>query len=521
MAKASRKLDISDLLSTKKAGVGYFKGLKEPSQLSGQDYVVFRFASLKKKGHSEICKEWKKWIEDLKLCDSDEWRNAASMAPVFTVDNVKAWIGRNDNINQRIPSTSPSILEPTTALSAYSPETTSKSETASTSSESSSSSSSDKSANSQLKRKAIVYELELKDPSFSPPTLPSDSNIHAEFEEFQSKSKAIALATNSSLNFAFHKAEALALNGVWFAGKALLDSSEAKEITRSMRQEYHIPDFKEISDLTPLIECILRGESEQDFYEAFDSIASEQTSSRARRALNIWRQLADTLPSDYTPGLHDGELTFRNISLQPFLSVTFSARRSYIVKGDIEHDSVNEHKAGHKNGVRSDFFVVTPAPLRYNLIRDCVGMIGEVKPPEKAQSAQLELMDQWKIFRMMKDEINSQIMKGITKPIVWGCQVFGYDITFYVMDMRIPSIYCLMSVFKGTLPKSIEDVSSVARIISAFFTVEGFIANWITTLEILDKNSPLINPHLQLQPNQIAPKATKKNKTQPLVVQDS
>ncbi|KAF8954365.1 hypothetical protein BGZ46_002940 [Entomortierella lignicola] len=185
----------------------------------------------------------------LKLCDSDEWRDAASMAPVISVDNVKAWVGCNDNVNQGIPSTSSSILEPTTALSTYSPETTSESETASTSSEFSSSSSSDKSANSQLKWKVIVSELELKDPSFSPPTLPSDSNIHAEFEEFQLKSKAIALATNSSLNFAFHMAEALALNGVWFAGKALLDSSEAKEITRSMRQEYHIPDFKEILDL--------------------------------------------------------------------------------------------------------------------------------------------------------------------------------------------------------------------------------------------------------------------------------
>ncbi|KAF9435573.1 hypothetical protein BGZ76_005965 [Entomortierella beljakovae] len=395
-----------------------------------------------------VSREWNSWMVTFRNSNSEQWVSATSEIPNMTKSNVVE-LAKQTSVGN--PSTSSSIPEPTT-----SPETTSTSEIASTSSESLTSSSS----NTQLKRKVIVYELELKDPSFSLPTLPSDSNIHVEFEAFQSKSKAIALTTNSTLNFAFRKTEALALNGIWFVGKALLDSSEAKEITRTMRQEYHIPDFKEISDLTPLIECILHGESEVDIYEAFNSIASEQTSSRARRALNVWRQLADTLPSEYTPGLHDGELAFRNISLQPFLSVTFSARRSYTVKGDIEHESANEQKAEHKNGVR-----------------------------------------------------------------MWGCQVFGYDITFYVMDMRIPSIYCLMNIFKGTLPKSIEDVSGVTRIISAFFTVEEFIANWIATLDIPNMVTLSPNSHLQPQPNQIAPRvaprAAKKNKTQPLIVQES
>jgi hypothetical protein len=101
-----------------------------------------------------------------------------------------------------------------------------------------------------------------------------------------------------------------------------------------------------------------------------------------------------------------------------------------------------------------------------------VGLIGEVKPPEKIKSAQLELKDQWKLFRMIKSEVDSQIKKGIHDPVVWRCQIFGHDVAFYVMDQRISLINCLMKVFAGTLPKSIEDVSGVGRIISAFFHIE-------------------------------------------------
>ncbi|KAG0296084.1 hypothetical protein BGZ96_010248 [Linnemannia gamsii] len=74
---------------------------------------------------------------------------------------------------------------------------------------------------------------------------------------------------------------------------------------------------------------------------------------------------------------------------------------------------------------------------------------------------------------MMKSEIDLQIKKGVPEPVVWGCQIFGgYDLTFYLMDMRVPQVYCLLKVFTGTLPKSIEDLSGVGRMISAFFYVE-------------------------------------------------
>lgn len=72
----------------------------------------------------------------------------------------------------------------------------------------------------------------------------------------------------------------------------------------------------------------------------------------------------------------------------------------------------------------------------------------------------------------MKSDIDLQIKNGIPEPAVWGCQIFGYDLTFYVMDMRVPQVYCLLKVFTGSLPKSIEDLSGVGQMISAFFYVE-------------------------------------------------
>ncbi|KAF9979745.1 hypothetical protein BGZ75_009257 [Mortierella antarctica] len=216
-----------------------------------------------------------------------------------------------------------------------------------------------------------------------------------------------------------------------------------------MGKEYRIPDYPEIGALTPQVEEILQLGTEQEISEALDELY--------------------TLPNEPRLDLQDGEQTFVNRVLQPFLSVTFSARGNKVLRGNIEHDSASEAKGDHKHGVRSDFFVVLPIP---RLDLSFVGLVGEVKPPEKKQSAQLELKDQWKLFRMMKSEIDSQIKKGIQDPVVWGCQVFGYDIAFYVMDQRITLINSLMKVFAGTLPKSIEDVSGVGRMISAFFCIE-------------------------------------------------
>ncbi|KAF8937706.1 hypothetical protein BGZ58_002301 [Dissophora ornata] len=92
--------------------------------------------------------------------------------------------------------------------------------------------------------------------------------------------------------------------------------------------------------------------------------------------------MIDTLPSESSRD-HDGEQTYINRTLQPFLSVAFSARANKIIKEDIEHESAAENKTTHKNGVRSDFFVIVPDPGS-SVPR--VGLVGEVKPPERSNS---------------------------------------------------------------------------------------------------------------------------------------
>ncbi|KAG0313887.1 hypothetical protein BGZ99_008515 [Dissophora globulifera] len=357
-------------------------------------------------------------------------------------------------------------------------------------------------SNSQHKRKASVYHLDLKPASFPPPNSPSESGIHAAFDKFRERCRAIAEA--GSLDFARHKAEALALNGIWLVGKAALDCSHAKEIQQKMSREYRVPEYPDITTLTPELEEILQFGNEQEISEAVDKISSADIPWTARRALKIWRQLLDTLPSEPRRE-QDGEQTFVHQVLRPFVSVTFSARGTKMLKGDIEHASANEDKIDHKSGVRSDFFVILPIS---SLDSSLVGLVGEVKPP--AKSLLWELKDQWKLFRMMKSEMDSQIKKGIQDPVVWGCQVFGYDVVFYVMDQRIPLINCLLKVFSGTLPKSIEDVSAVGRIISAFFFVEGRISKQGEELERSILTPPL-DPELHTQPNQITPKKPRKS----------
>jgi hypothetical protein len=146
----------------------------------------------------------------------------------------------------------------------------------------------------------------------------------------------------------------------------------------------------------------------------------------------------------------------------------FSARGKMSLRGNVEHDSAIEDKREHRHGTRSDFFVTIPVA---SLSTTLVCLIGEVKPPE-VKSVALEQMDQWRMFRMMKAEIDSQVKKGIENAVVWGYLVFDNEIAFFVMDRRLAPIYTLLKAFTGTLPKSTQDISGVGRIISAFFFIE-------------------------------------------------
>ncbi|KAF9934236.1 hypothetical protein FBU30_002929 [Linnemannia zychae] len=165
---------------------------------------------------------------------------------------------------------------------------------------------------------------------------------------------------------------------------------------------------------------IFRDGNEQEIAEAIDKLTTGEQPWKARRALKIWRQLADTLPDEYNASRQNGEQKCVNTVLQPFLSVTFSSRGTKVLSGNIEHESANEHKDNHTQGVRSDFFVVVPVRRLAQPGSSCVGLVEEVQPPKKVNSAFQELKDHWKFFRMMKSEINFQIKGGIKEPVGVG-----------------------------------------------------------------------------------------------------
>lgn len=82
-----------------------------------------------------------------------------------------------------------------------------------------------------------------------------------------------------------------ALNGIWLVGKATLDCRHEKKIRQKMSMEYRVPEYPDITTLTPELEEILQFGDEQEISEAVDKMSSGDIPWTARRALKIWRQL--------------------------------------------------------------------------------------------------------------------------------------------------------------------------------------------------------------------------------------
>ncbi|KAF9172450.1 hypothetical protein BGX21_005487 [Mortierella sp. AD011] len=144
---------------------------------------------------------------------------------------------------------------------------------------------------------------------------------------------------------------------------------------------------------------------------------------------------------------------------------------------NIEHDSGNTAKSGHGRGVRSDFFVEVPCRAFSSVFNsEIVGILGEVKPPEKDRRESIKIQDFWKLIRMAKDEINSQISKGVVNPMAICIQVFGFQLNMYVMTMNPDEgVYILHSAAEGFLPRSVSDVSGTGCIISIFLHAKSLL----------------------------------------------
>ncbi|KAF9581855.1 hypothetical protein BGW38_000975 [Lunasporangiospora selenospora] len=133
---------------------------------------------------------------------------------------------------------------------------------------------------SQQKRKASMFPVDLKDPSFAAPSVLPDNLVYGDFDRLRERCKAAANV--GSLDFATQKAEALALNGIWFVGKAVLPSPEAKAIVQTMSHAYRFTEYKEISALTPLLSEILQTGGEYEISEAIDRLSVSEVPRKRR-----------------------------------------------------------------------------------------------------------------------------------------------------------------------------------------------------------------------------------------------
>ncbi|KAF8950703.1 hypothetical protein BGZ46_004374, partial [Entomortierella lignicola] len=91
---------------------------------------------------------------------------------------------------------------------------------------------------------------------------------------------------------------------------------------------------------------------------------------------------------------------------------------------------------------------------------------------------------------MAKDEINSQITKGVVKPMVIGIQVFGLQLNMYVMTMNSDDgLYVFCTAAEGFLPRSVSDVSGTGFIISIFLHAKSLLQEFKDQLNNTEFNS--------------------------------
>ncbi|KAI1314561.1 hypothetical protein EDD11_001990 [Mortierella claussenii] len=310
-----------------------------------------------------------------------------------------------------------------------------------------------------LSKRKAVFPIQLKDPAFPVPSMSEDSEIHLKFGAFRERSKV--LAEKGNIDFAVQQAEALALNGVWYVGQTPLECACAVEVQKKMRILYRIKDDISIMTLSNTISDVIADAVEEGTMEeeeeaigvALDKLGTTDMSWKSRKVLKVWRHLM----KESRPSSIDAS--------SPFCQLPSLHGSGVQLKSNTEHQSAQEAKQGHANGVRSDYYVEI---LTSHLVLTCVLLIIEIKPPKKSEF--LDAQDRWKIIRMMKNEIDSQIKKGVPDPVVWACQIFGYDMYIYVMNTEVKGLYCLYKTFTGMLPKSMEHTSSIGRIISALFS---------------------------------------------------
>ncbi|KAF8967777.1 hypothetical protein BGZ46_000122, partial [Entomortierella lignicola] len=265
--------------------------------------------------------------------------------------------------------------------------------------------------------------------------------------------------------------ETLSINGVlWIDQVPPPRSKECFNCLKEMREFFLPPLNAELQTLSLKVQSIIQYEllqeelSEDRLLENIHKIECPN-----RQAVRIFERLMYVLPRKHKPSMKLGETGFILSRIQCFLDIIFSEWGGFPIRYNIEHDSEKSSKSDREKGKRSDFFVEVPSPTFSTIFNsEIVGLIGEVKPPEKERYEDFKCHDFWKLIQMGKAEINNQIIKGVRNPCIMCIQVFGYEVVMYIMKMDQHGVYILYKAAEGYLPRSISDIPGTENIISIF-----------------------------------------------------
>ncbi|KAF8980630.1 hypothetical protein BGZ46_003943 [Entomortierella lignicola] len=463
---------IANILNSSIKGIAYFRS-KDPKDADAKDYVLFRTSGAY---HSPGCiaKEWNDFMIRFKNCDSLAWRDFANDALILTKTMVTQW--SNDNNKDEFSETS---VDDSSVV-----ETTSSDSVSSTSSESIVSGAKitqQPKRNGSIKsgkRKKHAFTIYFKEPStinISNEDSPVESShcssgLLAAFKDFQKSSTKLILPDRDISSLL---PEALSLNGIWWIDKVPLNMSNKEHMLHitSLRSVHSPSPDDDLQLLCFNVQSMLQSPlSEEELIEYMDGLSLNAKGLKKRQAVKVLDRLVDILPTIYQADEEQGEMGFILTRLHCFLDVLFGQRSCFTILYNIEHDSGNATKSGHDKGVRADFFIEVPCRSFSSVFNsEIVGLLGEVKPPEKERRKTVRIQDFWKLVRMGKDEINSQISKGVVSPMVILIQVFGFQLEMFLMTMDPnEGLYKLHNAANGYLPRSGEDLPLVGNIISIF-----------------------------------------------------
>ncbi|KAF9202075.1 hypothetical protein BGZ49_007744 [Haplosporangium sp. Z 27] len=468
MSSQTSQLLISEIFVASLKGSKYFLS-KKAGDADAKEYVIFR-KHFAKRNAAEVAKEWNEFMRKLKNCDSSDWRDYAMDAPLLTRNMVLLYSVSVDGIEG---------LEPeVTNID----ESGSNDETTSSAIESSQSSTRRMpglkrgGSTRSTKRKKQSFTIYFKEPStindedelleISDPS--QASSIRVAFRTFQTTSRRLVLPGHDISSLL---PEALSLNGIWWVDKASMGLARTEHMCYldALISMYSPCLDHDLQSLCYDVQSKLkRPQSKEQLMDFMQELYGG--SIGRKEAVYILQRLAMILPSSYKPEEEYGETGFMLTHLQCFLDVLFGHRSCFSIKYNIEHDSGNSTKSEPDHGVRSDFFIEVPCPAFSSISSsEIVGVFGEVKPPEKDRRKCVRTQDFWKLVRMAKDEISSQIHKGVLNPMVVLIQVFGFQIDMFIMTMDPDEgLYILYKAAEEFLPRSISDMSGIGDIISIF-----------------------------------------------------